>query len=145
MSTVSEAVMKRSLTIGTLATLGLLLASVGHAQTAAPAGTAAKVNAQQPAVPTKATTTKPAAATTKPAAATTTKPVATSSGKTSLLDLNTATREQLVGLPGIGETYADAIIKARPFKSRSELVSKKIVPQSAYKQFRTMVTAKHSA
>jgi len=58
--------------------------------------------------------------------------------------LNTATREQLVGLPGVGEKYADAIIKARPFKNKSQLVDKKIVPESAYNKFHTLVTAKQS-
>ena len=125
--------MKRSLTLATLATLGLLLVSAGQAQTTAPAGSVAKANAQQPAA-------KPA----KPATPAAAKPAAATSTKTSLVDLNTATREQLVGLPGIGETYADAIIKARPFKSKSELVSKKVVPASAYKKFRGLVTAKQS-
>ena len=130
--------MKRSLTLAALAPLALLLVSAGQAQTTAPVKAQAKATVQQPAAqPAAQTTAKPA---TKPA----TKPAAATSGKTHVLDLNTATREQLVGLPGIGETYADAIIKARPFKSKSELVSKKVVPASAYKKFRTMVTAKQS-
>ena len=58
-----------------------------------------------------------------------------------VLDLNTATREQLVALPGIGETYADAIIKNRPYKAKSELVSKKVIPAAAYKKVRAHVIA----
>ena len=52
--------------------------------------------------------------------------------KPAVLDLNTATREQLVAYPGIGAQYADKIIAGRPFKQRSELVSRKIMPSEVY-------------
>jgi competence protein ComEA len=48
------------------------------------------------------------------------------------LNLNTATREQLLAFPGIGQAYADKIIAARPFKMRSELVGRHIMPAAAY-------------
>jgi competence protein ComEA len=50
----------------------------------------------------------------------------------SILDLNTATREQLIAFPGIGAAYADKIINGRPFHQRSELVSRNIMPSGAY-------------
>jgi DNA uptake protein ComE-like DNA-binding protein len=107
--------------------LGLLAATTAMAQSSTPTpSTAAATRTQQPAA--KPATVKPAAA--KPAAK-----------KMELLDLNSATREQLVALPGIGETYADAIIKNRPYKAKDELVSKKVIPAAAYRKIRTRVIA----
>jgi len=53
-----------------------------------------------------------------------------------ILDLNTASREELLAFEGIGQLYADKILAARPFKMRSELVSRNIMPAGAYLQIK---------
>jgi competence protein ComEA len=62
--------------------------------------------------------------------------------KADLVDINSASREQLVELSGIGEAYADKVIEGRPYQNKKELKTKKILPPANYKQVAEKITAK---
>ena len=60
----------------------------------------------------------------------------------SLIDLNAASRDDLMTLDGIGEVRADAIIRARPFKAKTELVERRLIPESLYEKIADKVMAR---
>jgi competence protein ComEA len=65
-----------------------------------------------------------------------------SSPASSLIDLNSASRDDLMTLDGIGEVRADAIIRARPFRAKTELVERRLVPEALYEKISDKVMAR---
>lgn len=90
--------------------------------------------------PQTAPAAKPAA--TQPAAKPAATPAATPAAKVELLDINSATPEQLDALKGIGEKRSAAIIKGRPYKGKDELYQKNIIPKSVYDAIKDQIIAK---
>jgi len=58
------------------------------------------------------------------------------------LDLNTATKEQLLSLPGMTEAEADRVIAGRPYNDPNDLVKRHIMPKVEYDKIADQVTAR---
>jgi DNA uptake protein ComE-like DNA-binding protein len=121
----------RHFTLASLAatalTLGLLIASPSLAQTPQPATKSDKMAPAPKADSKMAPTSKMAPA------------------KSELLDINSASAEELDALPGIGKAYSAAIIKGRPYKGKDELVQKNIVPQKTYDGIKDKIIARQKS
>jgi competence protein ComEA len=65
--------------------------------------------------------------------------------RSSLLDLNTATPEQLRALPGMGDAYVRRVIAGRPYTAKNQLITRGVIPESAYERIVSEIVARRPA
>lgn len=69
---------------------------------------------------------------------------ASATAKAPLLDINSASKEDLAKLPKIGDIRSEAIIKGRPYSGKDDLLKKKVLPKDAYAAIKDLVIAKQA-
>ena len=84
------------------------------------------------------------APTAKPAVEKKVEAAATKAPAEELIDINTATEEQLKKIPGIGDEYSKKIIAGRPYAKKDQLKSRKIIPAAMYDKVKDKIIAKQA-
>ena len=70
------------------------------------------------------------------------KPAAKSDKTSELVDINSASAEELDKLPGIGPARVKAIIANRPYSGKDDLLQRKIIPPNVYNQIKDKIIAR---
>jgi competence protein ComEA len=68
----------------------------------------------------------------------------TALAEAALIDINSASKDQLDSLPGIGPARADAIIKGRPYNGKDDLANRHIIPQNVYDGIKDRIIARQT-
>jgi DNA uptake protein ComE-like DNA-binding protein len=114
--------------------LGLLALTVAAPVFAQPATTQTS--------PTSPSTTSPSGTMAPAMPATPKAPSAALAPQTNLIDLNSATAEQLKALPGVSEADSTKIIRGRPYADKGQLVSRHVLSETTYDKIKDHVVAK---
>jgi competence protein ComEA len=71
-------------------------------------------------------------------------PAASTKQKSELIDINSASKQELMTLPVIGDAYSNKIIDNRPYRAKNELIQKKLIPQATYDKISGQIIAKQN-
>jgi competence protein ComEA len=104
--------------------------------------TSAFAQATQPAPSSRSTTPPPATSQSSPSMAPSTQGRMATQGD--LVDINSASKEDLDKLKGVGPARAEAIMKNRPYKAKTDLKTRKIIPENVYNEIQDKIIAKQS-